>query len=180
MTNEYGPDKPCQRSACATEPAHLGGEHIDPRNERYDGPSVTINALGAGPREAARVLLAAGAPMPEVVDLAKEIHRLKEQVAHVQVDKDRQVRAASDRALDCTEHGKVIADLEKQVFHFDQRATALDKSRITYVSGLHEVGDYLSALQAKAKQGERLPSSKELVDALAKAIAKLSERGRVK
>lgn len=180
MTNEYGPDKPCQRTACATEPAHLGGEHIDPRNERYDGPSVTVNALGAGPREAARKLLAAGAPMPEVVDLAKEILRLRSQVAHVQVDKDRQVHAASERALDCTEHGKVIADLERQVHHFDQHAAALDKSRVTYVSGLHDISEQLSALQAKAKQGERLPTSTELVDAIAKAIAKLSERGRVK
>ncbi|WP_051723715.1 hypothetical protein [Micromonospora chokoriensis] len=180
MTNEYGPDKTCQRTACATEPAHLGGEHIDPRSERYDGPSTTLNALGAGPRKAARALLAAGAPMPEVVDMAKEILRLKGQVAAEQVDKDRQVRAAGDRALDCTEHGKVIADLEKQVHHFDQRAAAYDKSRLTCVSGLHEIGEHLSALQAKAKQGGQLPSSKELVDALAKAVAKLSERGRVK
>ena len=180
MTNEYGPDKPCQRTACADEPAHLGGEHTDPRNERYDGPSTTINALGAGPRDAARALLAAGAPMPEVVDMAKEIHRLKEQVAAVQVDKDRQVRDASDRALDCTEHGKVIADLEKQVHHFDQHAAALDKSRITYVSGLHDIGEYLTGLQTKAKGGEQLPPAKQLVDTLALAIAKLSDRGRVR
>lgn len=180
MTNEYGPDKPCRRSACATEPAHLGGEHIDPRSERYDGPSITVNALGAGPREAARALLAAGAPVPEVVDLVQEIHRWKESWAQEKVNGEKAVRAASGQALDCTEHGKVIDDLEKQVFHFSTSLTKTDKARSTLAVGLLDIEEQLAVLQGEAKRGEELPSAKDLLDAFAKSVAKLRERGRLK
>lgn len=137
----FGPDAPCERTACTDEPAHKGGEHIDPRSTRYDGPSVTVTALPEGPRRAARALLAAGAPVPEVVDLVNEIHRLRDQVAAVQVDKDRQVRKASDRALSCEAHGEQIKALEGQVTHFDRVAARNDRGRLALLQLPHEIAE---------------------------------------
>ncbi|MFG3710094.1 hypothetical protein [Micromonospora sp. NPDC047730] len=130
----YGPEQPCARTDCVDEPPHKGGEHIDPRSPRYDGPGATFGALPHNCRRAAYALKASGAPVPEVVEMAREILRLRDQVAAVQVDRDRQVLAASKRALSCEAHGEQIAELEKQVDHFDRLAARNDRGRIALLA----------------------------------------------
>jgi hypothetical protein len=173
MSN-YGPDKPCKRDACADEPAHLGGEHIDQRSPRYDGPSITINALNSGPRKAAYALLAAGAPMPEVVDLVQEIHRLGRQVAAVMVDKDRSVRAASERALDCADHGHLIKFAEESRHHFAEQAESNDRARVALVSVLYALKDAVSVLRDRAQREGELPPAAEIVESIAGYLDKAS------
>jgi hypothetical protein len=170
LAREYGPDKPCRRTACADGPPHLGGAHIDPRNPLYDGPDTTVNALPMAARDACRKLLAAGASVPDVVDLAREIHRLRDQVAAVRVDMDRQVRAAMQRAGDCEEHGKDIRRLEEQVDHFDRAADRNDAGRVALLGGLHPIEDAIRALQESARRGDKVPDLKTVLDVFAKAI----------
>lgn len=169
-TGKYGPDKPCQRTVCGNEPPHLGGAHIDPRDPLYDGPTTTVNALPAAARDACRNLLAAGASVPDVVDLAREIHRLRDQVAAVRVDMDRQVRAAGERALDCEEHGKDIRQLEEQLAHADKAARQNDAGRVALLGGLHPIEDAIRGLQEKARRGEKVPDLTAVLDVFAKVI----------
>jgi TPR repeat protein len=170
LATEYGPDKPCRRTACADGPPHLGGAHIDPRNPLYDGPTTTINALPMTARDACRNLLAAGASVPDVVDLANEIHRLREQVAAVRVNKDRQVRTAMQRAGDCEEHGKDIRRLEDRAAHFDKAAEHNNAGRLALLGGLHPIEDAIRGLQEKARRGEKVPDLTAVLDVFAKAI----------
>ena len=174
MTANYGPDAPCQRTTgpCVTADPHLGGAHIDPRHPLYDGPEGTIGALPLSIRQSAQTLLRAGAPMPEVVDLAKEIHRLREQVAQVQVDKDRQVQAASERALDCADHGRIIADLEKQSASLDESYRGADAGRVVLVGGYFNLRDILTKLRKQIADGGKSPATDRLLDSI---IAVLSE-----
>jgi TPR repeat protein len=170
LAREYGPDKPCKRTACADGDPHLGGAHINPRSPLYDGPSTTVNALPTTARDTCRNLLAAGASVPDVVDLANEIHRLRDQVAAVRVDMDRQVRAAMQRAGDCEEHGKDIRRLEEQVHYFDRAADKNDAGRLALLSGLHPIEDAIRALQESARRGDKVPDLKTVLDVFAKAI----------
>lgn len=153
--DQFGPTKPCQRTGACTEAGpHLGGVHLDPRHPLYDGPSTTVNALPHQARDAARVLLAGGAPVPEVIEMAKEILRLRSQVAAVQVDKDRQVRAAMQRADDCTEHGKDIVRLNEQVYFFDELARKNDAGRLALLGLLHAVEGFVrGSREGRVKAG---------------------------
>lgn len=174
MINEYGPDKRCKRDTCADEPAHVSGEHIDPRSPRYDGPSITINALGATERRAAFALIAAGAAVPEVIDLVSEIHRLGRQVAAVRVDKDRSVLAASERALDCAEHGQIIKAAEESVQHFSQMADRHEDARRALVTVLHTLKEAVSVLRGRAQREGGLPPASEIVESIAVYLDKAS------
>lgn len=131
---------------------------------------TTIAALPAGPRAAARALLADGASVPEVVELAREIHRLREQVAHVTVDADRKVRDAGRRALDCTEHGKVIAELETQLTHFDESARKSESARVVLVTGLHGLREALSGLLQRVIAGGDVPRPIAVLELALKSI----------
>lgn len=173
MINE-GPQAACKRDACADEPAHLSGEHLDQRSPRYDGPDHAVSALNSGPRAAARALLAAGAPVPEVIDLVQEIHRLSRSVAAVRVDMDRQVRAAADRALDCAEHGKSIKFAEEQVHFFGQQADRNDAARVALLSVLFTLEDAVSVLRGRAARGEQMPTATEIVDVIGGYLDKAS------
>ena len=175
-TNQYGPDKPCQRTTgpCVHADPHLGGAHIDPRHPLYDGPDITIGALSMGARRSAQTLLRAGAPMPEVVELAKEILRAREQVAQVQVDKDREVRAASDRAINCADHGEQIKHLEKQLDHTDGLARKNDAGRIALLGFLHQIRETVNGARQRERLGQSLPSGKAIIDALDQAEKKAS------
>jgi hypothetical protein len=174
LATEYGPNKPCQRTSCAAGGPHLGGAHIDPRSPLYDGPEITVNALPAAARDACYNLLHAGASVPDVIDLAKEIHRLLDQVAAVRVDMDRQVRAAGVRALDCEEHGKDIARLEEQLTHSDKSARQNDAGRVALLSGFHAIEDGITVLRDKIKRGDPVPELSKVLDVFGKAIERAS------
>lgn len=144
----------CERTGC---PDHDANEHLDPRHERYDGPGITFGALPESCRRAAYALRDAGAPVPEIVDMAREILRLREQVAAVRVDADRQVRAALQQSQDCEAHGREIAELGKQLQHASERAERNDRGRIALLSLLHSLRELravptLDALQRAARK----------------------------
>lgn len=170
-----GPDAPCQRitdKRCAAAGPHLGGVHLDPRHELYDGPGITVLALGGGPGKAAWALLEAGAPVPEVVELVEEIHRLGRQVAAVRVDMDRKVREAMRRADDCEVHGQQLVELSGQAHHFSEQADRDDRARVALLEALWHFRDAVDALRAASKLGRALPSATELVETFGKALEK--------
>lgn len=175
MTNDRRPDRLCRRDACAEEPQHRGEEHLDPRSPRFDGPDLAVGALNSGPRAAARALLAACAPVPEVVDLVQEIHRLNRTVAALRVDKDRSVEAASRRALDCADHGHLIKSAEESAHHFDQMADRHEAARRALVGVLYTLKDAVGVLQGKARRGEELPTTAELVETIGGFLDKASK-----
>jgi len=143
MTNR----QTCQRwPKCATMEPHEGKRHNDPRDELYDGPSTLLQVLPLAIRNQARTIVdQAPALIPELVDIAEHVQRLRDQVTHVSVDKDRSVREASKRALDCGAHGEVIQGLEAQVAVFDASARRSEAGRLALLSFLHAVDQMLAA-----------------------------------
>ncbi|WP_329105564.1 hypothetical protein OG792_32960 [Micromonospora sp. NBC_01699] len=174
VPRQHGPAATCRRTACADRPTHVGGVHIDARHPLYDGPDISIRALPSRPRTAARTLLTAGAPVPEVIDLVNEIHGLREQAGHLMVDKDRAVREAMRRADDCETHGADLIALGKQAHHFDEQARRNDASRVAVLSALWQFRDVVNALRTRERAGDVLPSSAELVEMFGKALDKVS------
>lgn len=189
--NPYGPDKPCLRTACVENgPAdHLGGAHLDPADRaRYDGIGILFGASPNTVRAAVTPLLLSvgslsGRPADgdtalratvevAVVAALREIDQLRGQVAHVQVDRDRQVREASRRALDCEAHGEIIRETEKQVAHFDASAEKHNKGRLALLGFLNAVDDFVSGYDKQVSHGQDTPSAVEIVEALRKASKK--------
>lgn len=168
---QYGAGKPCQRTgACIEAGPHPCGAHLDPRHPLYDGPITTLNALPGGPRRAAYALLAAGAPTPEVVEMAEEILRLRGQVAAVRVDMDRQVTAAMRRAEDCAAHGEDIKRLEEQVLSFSRQADRNDAGRVELLRLVFFAEDVVRAY----REEDAKPTTDEMIDALAKMTKKVN------
>jgi len=180
VTTENGPNAPCRRTACAEYGAHRGGLHLDPASALWDGPEITIGALGHQQRDAAWTLrrLATVDNRHEVdvavYTFAREIHRLREAIGHLRVDRDRSVRAASERALDCVEHGKIIVDLEAQVHKCDTARRHTEDARRVLLGLLHQITSTVTAMRTRTKLGEPLPSGAEFVDVLDKAARKTS------
>jgi|ADGO01.1.fsa_nt_gi hypothetical protein len=169
--NRYGPDQPCQRTACAGRETHLAGRHLDPRDELYDGPHSTLTVLPLSVRESARrIVREAPALMPEVIDMAQEIERLRRQVAHVQVDRDHLVRDAMARSESCEHHGQEIAELGRQLRAADQSARAEEAGRVALLGFLQVVQDFVDAY--RAGRGPADLTVTQVVDALDKAIKK--------
>lgn len=166
-----GRDEACGRLKCSGPdvPVHQGKAHLDPRSEHYDGPDTMLAVLPLAVRESARrIIRLVPEVTPEVADLGEHILFLKDQVAHVSVDRDHKVREASRRALDCADHGEVIKRLEEQVSAFDQSARRSEAGRLAVLGLLHE----LDAVVRRFGTGEvradlTLP---ELVEALKKAV----------
>ncbi len=152
MTNRYDPSNPnhkvtCTRSACAEleRPAHPAGLHLDQRSEFYDGPDALLDATSMYVRGSARKMIReAPALTPEVVDLVTYIDRLQDQVTHARVDRDRGIREAGARALDCEAHGERIKALESQVAGFDASAQRSEKGRLALLGFLSAIDKALS------------------------------------
>lgn len=165
---------------------HLGGAHLDPTDrDRYDGPVTLVKALPHTVRDAMRpLMMLAGCytdryhtdntrsdtELRAAADLAvdtagREIERLRQQVAHVQVDADHKIRDASRRALDCTDHGKVIADLERQVHHFDRSQHRTEKARLALLGEHQAIRDFIDAYDTGRGPDVDVP---KLVEALRK------------
>lgn len=198
----YGPDKPCRRTPCidahqaATGPEvtvttgdHLGGAHLDPTDrDRYDG--LRALAMPGNIRAAVRPLMqhvaAYDRPRPDdtelrvAVDVAldacfREIDRLRQQVAHVQVDADRRVRDASRRVADCDDHGHLITALEQQVTGLDRARDQTEKARLALLGQHHAIGEWLEQRRAAQAAGAQHDvRADEIADAFAKLHAKTS------
>lgn len=142
------PDKPCGRTKCASPDVrvHLGKEHLDPRSDLYDGPGSLFQVLPLAVRESARKIAREHPDvMPEVVDLANQIQRLRDQVTHVRVDRDRQVREAMARSEDCEHHGTEIRLLGEQVHAIGEAERRNDQGRVALVGFLQVIDDVVLA-----------------------------------
>jgi hypothetical protein len=146
-TNRYDPNRPehkvtCTRTKCAERPAHPAGLHLDQRSEFYDGPDIQLGALSMYVRASARkIVREAPALTPELVDLVTYIGFLEDQATACRVDRDRGIREASARALDCEAHGEVIKGLEDQVTAFDESGRRSEAGRLALLGFLHAVDE---------------------------------------
>jgi hypothetical protein len=99
--------------------------------------------------------------------------------AGAQVSRDRAVRAASARALDCAEHGTQIAELERQLHHADGQYRSAERCRRAYVEGLHNLTTALTGLRFRVDAGDPdLPSLGRAVDILAALVAAIEKAAR--
>lgn len=163
--NEHGPNALCGRVACAAGPPHLAGRHLDQRDALYDGPDSLFRVLPLAVRDSARTIAREHPDvMPEVVDLAKHIEFLRQQIAHISVDRDHQVRRATDKALDCADHGEVIKALEEQVTAIDRNARRTEAGRLAALGFLHAVDELVRG--AKAGQLSEQTTVASLLEAL--------------
>ena len=177
-----GHDAICQRGTCAELPQHKGGEHLDPNSKMWDGPDNVIAGLSnaRGLRGAAKRIRELASPVYQhdmdvaVHDLAREILRLDDLVTHVRVDADRKVRQAADAALDCEQHGKVIADLEQQVHGIDVSNGREYRGRVALLHNLKPIEDGLRVLRGKAQRGEEIPPAAELIDDIIAALERVN------
>lgn len=148
-TNRYDPYDPnhkvtCTRTKCAELAPHAAGLHLSQRSEFYDGPDGQLAATSMYVRGSARKIISdAPALTPEVVDLVTYIGFLEDQATHARVDRDRGIREASARALDCADHGEQIKALENQVHHFDQSAARSEAGRLAVLGFLFAVDQFL-------------------------------------
>lgn len=150
-TNRYDPSNPnhkvtCTRTKCAEleRAPHPAGQHLDQRSEFYDGPDTQIQATSMYVRPSAwKIIREAPALTAEVVDLVTYIGFLEDQATHARVDRDRGIREASARALDCDDHGRVIKGLEEQVHAFDLAQRRADAGRLAALGFLFAVDQLL-------------------------------------
>lgn len=167
MNNEpprYGRDATCERTACADLTAHVGGVHLNPTSEMYDGPDTSLNALPEAARKAGCALLGASRQdgwRRQVVDVAldamgREILRLREQVAHVRVDRDRGIREAMKLAEDCEHHGATIRSEGHQAYYFSVLAEQHDAERVAWLGAALAIRDAFQSAATRAKVGAEL------------------------
>lgn len=151
ITSRYDPGDPnhrvtCTRTKCAEleRAPHPAGLHLDQRSEFYDGPDTQLAATSMYVRGSAwKIIRDAPGLTPEVVDLVTYIDFLEDQATHARVDRDRGIREASARALDCGAHGEVIKALETQVHAFDQSAARSEAGRLAVLGFLFAVDQLL-------------------------------------
>jgi hypothetical protein len=105
-------------------------------------------------------------------DLLDETSRWKDSWAHSQVDKDRQVRHAMQRADSCEWHGALIKELGGQVTHFDDAYQRADAGRTALLGWLWEVERFADWYDAQAAGGEKVPDGAAVVAALRKHTEK--------
>jgi hypothetical protein len=169
----YDPSDPrhkavCQRKACATLPPHPGGRHLDQRDELYDGPGISVDTLPGSVRDSARVILRqAPGVMPELVDMANEINWLRDQVAHLGVQRDQAVRDAMARSESCEHHGEEIKELRKALSAADRLQLRTEGGRIALLGFLHAVDKLLGG--SPSLRNITVP---ELIGALKRAAKK--------
>lgn len=150
---QCGPE--CVPAPCRANGDHPAGEHLDQRHELYDGPELLLSVLPGSVRDSARrIVREAPGLMPEVVDMANEIQFLRDQVAHVQVDKDRSVREAMARSASCEHHGKEIEELGKALYAADQRERKVEAARLALLGFYQSVKEAVDAYQGGRVRSE--------------------------
>jgi hypothetical protein len=173
---------------------HLGGAHLDPHDRvHYDGLSISYGAAPYAVKTATRELInhvdgfrprgahaVADSPLRSMIEVAldacfQEINRLRTQVSYAQADADRKVRDASRGALDCTDHGRTIADLERQLTHFEQARDRAEKARLALLAEHQAIADLVAAYEVTGRAGAApLFDLPQLIELLRKAHTKTS------
>lgn len=176
LTNRFDPSRPehavtCTRLKCSGPdvPVHQAGRHLDQRSEFYDGPDTLLGATSMYVRDSARKIIRTAPELtPEVVDLVTYLEFMRGQVAAAQVDRDRGIREASARALDCDAHGEVIKGLEDQVAGFDASARRSEAGRLAVLGLLFELDKVTKAY----RDGHDIGTMSALIKALEEASKK--------
>lgn len=177
LTSRYDPSNrehkvTCTRTKCAEleRAPHPAGLHLDQRSEFYDGPGGALGVASVYIRDSARkIIREAPALMPEVMDLVTYCDFMRDQVAHVQVDRDRQVRAAMARSESCEHHGEEIKGLGEQVGAFDAARERSERGRLAVLGLLFELDKV-----TKAYRDGQLPGL--TVDKLVKSLEDASKK----
>lgn len=165
--------KTCERTACATLERHKAGRHLDQRDELYDGPGSVLGILPVSVKESARkILREAPGLMPELMDLAHEVEFLRDQVAAVNVDKDRQVQEAMRRSESCEHHGEEIKELGRSMYAADQSQRQTESARLAMLGFFHAVEKAVNDYQGGQVRTE--PTLKAFMEVLATAVKKAS------
>lgn len=165
---------------------HVGGEHLNPHNRAlFDGNSTSIIAATYRVKSEVSALdqlkptlgdltPSDRAYAEEVIDAAirvtlREIDFQRDQATQARVDADNKVREASKRALDCADHGRVIAELEGQVGLFESAERRSNDGRLALLGFLTAVDDFTRAF----REGRtRTLSPEEIVTELEKVSRK--------
>jgi hypothetical protein len=171
MTNRYDSGNPnhtmtCTRLACSGPdvPVHEAGRHLDQRSPFYDGPDIQFQAASMYVRPSAwKIVRTAPELTPEVVDLVTYIGFLEDQATAARVDRDRGIREASKRALDCQAHGEVIKGLEDQVAGIDRSRASSEGGRLALLGFLTAVDQFTERYRKDEGQD---PALEPVVDAL--------------
>ncbi|SCL21652.1 hypothetical protein [Micromonospora inyonensis] len=112
---------------------------------------------------------------------AEKAHHYRESWAAVKVDTDRQVLEATARALDCTEHGHMISELEKQLHHADSECRRVDRSRREYLTGVTRLQEALHRLQARIRgQDPDLPDLPTVVNTITQLVDLIQKEARTR
>lgn len=163
--------KTCERTACAEKEPHEGGRHLDQRDDLYDGPGSVLGVLPVSVNESARkILREAPELMPELMDLAHEIEFLRDQVAAVSVDKDRQVREAMRRSGSCEHHGEEIKELAEALYQAGKSERRTEKARLAMLGFFHAVEKAVNDRREGRVRTE--PTLKAFMEVLAGAVKK--------
>lgn len=108
----------------------------------------------------------------------RRIRQYRDWWADQKITAERQLRETSARALDCADHGRIIAELEQQAYRSDRDYRAADQSRRAYLAGLYNLDRAAQALQARLAAGDPVPSLGDLADLASKAIAEIHHNAR--
>jgi hypothetical protein len=176
MTNRYDAGNPnhtmtCTRLKCSAPdvPVHEAGRHLDQRSEHYDGPDTLLGATSMYVRSSAwKIIRTAPELTPEVVDLVTYLEFMRDQVAAAHVDRDRGIRQASERALDCDAHGEVISGLETQLYAVGAAERRAENGRLALLGFLHAVDEVTRAY----RDGHDIGTMSALIKALEEASKK--------
>ena len=169
FSGQCGPE--CVPAPCRANGDHPAGEHLDQRHEFYDGPALSLDALPLSVRDSAKKIhREAPGVMPELVDMANEINWLRQQLAHVSVEKDHQVREAMARSASCEHHGKEIEELGKALYAADQRERKVEAARLALLGFYQAVKDAVDQYQNRAVRPEWKVS--DVMKVLAGAVKK--------
>lgn len=85
---------------------------------------------------------AAGEALGVLVDA---LHRARDRAAQAIVDKDRGIREAKAQALNCTDHGKALEQLEGLAALLEDHGRRCNRARLALVNGQRSLKDFVDA-----------------------------------
>jgi hypothetical protein len=125
-----------------------------------------LGGVGMKTRDAARTILRLvdDRPAADRVLIVEALHaivdeteRWKNAWASEHVDKDRKVREASARAMDCEAHGELIRSLESQVTLTAEAAQRAESGRLVMLGWYQSCVDFVAVARGNAAAHRPLP-----------------------
>ena len=156
------------------------------------GLNTRADAAGIKARDAARILIRYAdddrrPPLERdemygaVGDLIDEMFRWKDAWASEHVDKDRKVRAAMARSVDCGAHGDEIRGLASEVTRLDKERERLDTTRLVLLGWFQQCVDLVAQYREQEKRRDtglkhQLPTAGEIIAAFDRQLPKVRDR----